>query len=453
MSKPTLTVVAKQGKGRKAAIEDGWKGLMNRNRENRPDGSLHNLLLILENDVALSGLFYLDESSNQVVLTREPPWNSGSVDEFTDTDACELAAWLQHPNHYGMPVSDKAVLSAVITVARRHRRHPIREYLQGLVWDGQPRVEAMLSTLFGVVDTPYARQAAICFAVGAVARVLWVDPRQPMVGAKVDFMLVVEGKQGKKKTTGLQTLFSPKWYVETLESPSGTDFYQILRGKWGVEIAEMDSFAKADITAVKAAITRLTDTYRAPYERVPRSYRRECVLVGTTNESEYLRDATGGRRFLPVRVDDGGDVNLRAILDSRDQLWAEAVHLFNEGVQWWVLPAGIEEEQEQRYQEDSWEGLIAMWLAMKVVGDGRYPPRLGGATVVVDWTTTSEVLQYAIGVDTARHDRQAQMRVAHAMKRLGWAHKRNFYDGRDKPQTRRWVRVSAAKGVVDDCPF
>lgn len=440
-----------------------WKSELTHNRDGRIESTLHNLQLILEHDERFAGLFWLNESSNQVLLAKDPPWASGTRDEFTDVDSCELAAWLQHPDHYSMIVSDEMALKTVITVARRHRRHPIRDYLHGLEWDGEARVDRMLVDLFGAADKLYNLQAARDFMVSAVSRILWVDPKQPHVGSKVDFMLVLEGLQGKKKTTALQALFGASWYVETLESPAGKDFYQVIQGCWGVEIAEMDSFTKADVTAVKGAITRLTDKYRAPYERMPRSYRRECVFVGTTNESEYLRDTTGGRRFLPVRVRDDGSINLGALIEQRDQLWAEAVHLFRQGHEWWHLPDDAEEEQEARFFEDSWEGRISRWLAGADKRDGAYPGRLYGQAP--DWTTTDELLLYALNVDTARHGRPEQMRVAGIMKRLGWKHTRVVVDER---RERRWLSASGASGGSapvptqpakqggegdDDCPF
>lgn len=443
---------------------DDWTHLLTRNRDQRIEGTLHNLLLILENDERFKGLFWLNESSNQVVLAKDPPWSGGNRDEFTDTDGCEMAAWLQHPDHYRMAVSDELALKAVITVARRHRRHPIRQYLQALKWDGEARLDRMFVDLFGAEDRTYNIQAARCFMVSAVSRILWFDPKQPFVGSKVDFMLVLEGLQGKKKTTSMQSLFGSSWYVETLESPAGKDFYQVILGCWGVEIAEMDSFNKADVTAVKGAITRLVDKYRAPYERVPRSYRRECVFVGTTNESEYLRDHTGGRRFLPVRVRDDGQINIDALREARDQLWAEAVHLFNQGVQWWDLPDDVAAEQEARFFEDSWEGRISRWLAGKAPGENAYPARLYG--VLPDWATTDELLSYAIGVDAARHGRPEQMRISNIMKRLGWRHERVRAD--DGRRERRWLSASDSSGtsgpaapatpvsrveVDDDCPF
>jgi predicted P-loop ATPase len=430
---------------------DDWHYRLTKNRDGKVEGTLHNLLLIFENDEHLAGLWWLNESSNQVVLSRDAPWPGGNREEFTDSDSCELAAWLQTPENYGMSCSDEAVLKAVIAVARRHRRHPIREYLCALKWDGVERIDSMLVDLFGAEDTSYCRRAARCFVVSAVARIMWFDAKQPFVGAQVDFMLVLEGEQGKKKSSAIRELFGSNWFVETNESPSSKDFYQVIQGCWGVEIAEMDSFGKADVTNVKTAITRRVDKFRAPYERVPRSYRRECVFVGTTNEGEYLRDPTGGRRFLPVRT--AAMVDIEAIHKLRDQLWAEAVKLFNDGEQWWELPPEAGEQQEQRYVGDSWEGIINRWLAGAAVGEHSYPGRLIGGRP--DWTTTAEVLQYALKVEIAKHGKPEQMRVAAAMKRLGWHHDRVMVDGY---RERRWLRAAhdvqaAAGGGGSDPPF
>lgn len=444
----TITVIdggrgrgGSDGGGQSPPAED-WKATLTRTREGYVEGTLHNLIQIIEHDERLAGLFWLNESSNQVLLSRDAPWPGGTRDEFTDADSCELAAWLQHPECYWCKCRDETVLKAVTSVARRHRRHPIRGYLSGLQWDGTPRVETMLVALFGAPDNAYSRRAALCFAVGAVARILWVDPKQPFVGAQVDFMLVLEGEQGKRKSSALRELFGSQWFVETNESPTGKDFYQVIQGCWGVEIGEMDSFGKADVTAVKTAITRRVDKFRAPYERVPRSYRRECVFVGTTNEHEYLRDPTGGRRFLPVRTD--GDVDQDGIREQREQLWAEAVHLFGQGLEWWKLPDDAADEQEARYIGDSWEGRIARWLAKRAPGDleKAYPERLRW-DLAVEYTTTDELLQFAIGADAAKHGRPEQMRVAAIMKRLGWENRRTLVDGYKE---RRWYRASVDEG-------
>ncbi len=448
------------GGGDGGAPDPDWRAGLTRNRDGNVEGTLHNLVLIYENDPRLTGLWWLNESSNQIELTREAPWPGGSQSEFVDADSYELAAWLQNPSTYHAKCSDEAVLKAVIAVARRYRRHPIREYLTRLKWDGKPRVESMLIDLFGAPDNAYSRRAALCFAVGAVARILWFDAKQPAVGAQVDFMLVLEGEQGKRKSSALRALFGSQWFVETSESPTGKDFYQVIQGCWGVEIGEMDSFGKADVTAVKTAISRRVDKFRAPYERVPRAYRRECVFAGTTNEHEYLRDPTGGRRFLPVRTD--GEVDLDGITEQRDQIWAEAVRLFEQGTKWWELPDDAADEQEARYIGDSWEGRIQLWLAGRMPGDKAYPPRSDiGWNIPATWATTDELLLHAIGADAAKHGRPEQMRVAAIMKRLRWEQRRELVDGY---RQRRWyptdsavkpgvAPVVTARGGDDDVPF
>lgn len=422
---------------------DDWRGRLTFGRDGLLRSSLHNLQLILEYDDRFAGLFWWDASSNQVLLSRAPPWRGNARMAFADSDACELAMWLQDPDHYPMSVGDDLVLKTVVTVARRYARHPIREYLQARVWDGVPRVARMFVDIFGAEERLYNQQAAVCFMVSAVARALWVDPKQPEVGAKVDFMLILEDKQGKKKTTAMETLFGAQWFVETMESPSSNDFYQILQGCWGVEIAEMDAFSKADVTRVKGAITRRVDKYRAPYERAPRSWRRECVFVGTTNENEYLRDPTGGRRFLPVKLLPLHEIDLARLNAERDQLWAEAVVLFQQGTKWWELPEDAPDEQEARYMEDSWEGRIRFWLTGEMPSKDHdkpkpYPERQRYPGGPVAWTTTEELLLYAIGMEVAKHDRAAQMRIAALMKRLGWEHHRREWvrgDGKE----RRWL--------------
>jgi predicted P-loop ATPase len=247
----------------------------------------------------------------------------------------------------------------------------------------------------------------------------------------------------------VRELFGAEWYAESMESPSGKDFYQSLRGRWCVEIGEMDSFTKADVTKVKQAITSRFDTYRPSYGRVARSFRRECVFVGTTNEHEYLRDASGGRRFLPVVVD---HVDIAAIAQQRAQLWAEAVVMFRDGYPWWQLPDDAVEQQEDRFAEDSWQGLIQRWLAGKRM-DSQYPPRIVGAGggTRVEWTTTAELLSWALEIDVGKHGKPEQMLVAAIMRRLGWHHMRVMVDGY---RERRWMPLpQAGSGGGSDAPF
>ena len=396
-----------------------WKDLLVRNREDRPSACPHNVLLILEHDPDLHGLFWLDEFGNRVVLDRAPPWTGGTQDEFTEVDAMELCAWIGHPDRYTLSTGPELVLQCVEAVARRRRRHTVREYLSGLKWDGVPRVERMFTDLFGCDDVPYIRGAAPCFMVSAVSRILWADPSQPTKGSKVDFMLVLEGNQGAGKTTAVLELFTAGWYAEATESPAHKDFYQTLRGRWCLEIGEMDSFSKADVAKVKQAITVRFDTYRPSYGRTARSFRRECVFVGTTNRDDYLRDETGARRFLPIKV---GSVSIEAVVAAREQLWAEAVQMYRSGFKWWVLPPDAEREQDNRYAEDVWTQRVWRWTEGKA-HDSAY------AELPADYRDSkgrpkefsiADVLSRAIGVEAARQDRAGQTRVGQILVRLGF---------------------------------
>ena len=446
--RPKMTVI--EGGGPVPPVDGkDWRETLARDSRGRIEGSLFNLITILENDPVLSGLFWLNQFSGRITMARKPPWRGSQLDEFQDADCFELTSWIEYA--ILLKAADETIWKAVVAVARRHGRHPLREYLDALKWDQQPRCERLFVQHFGAADTPYARGAALCFLVSAVARVLWVDPLAPALGAKVDFMVVLEGGQGKKKSTAVQTLFTAPWYVETMESPSKPDFFQVIQGAWAIEIAEMDSFSKVDVTSIKATITRRTDKFRAPYDRAPKSWRRECVFVGTTNKNDYLRDDTGGRRFLPIEVPDGGAIDVAALDAQREQLWAEAVHLFRQGFEYWLLPSGAAEEQEARYIGDSWEDMIARWLTGKLDSD-KYPSRLQ-AVSRIEFVSTNELLQYAVGLDAGRHGRPEQMRIAQAMHRLGWR-KRRAQDATGV-RVSGWERVSgpAPAGGSNDPPF
>ena len=418
MAKKSFTVIDGGGAPPSSTDEAPWQQRLVRNRNGVPEASPHNMLLILEHDDVLAGLFWLDEFGNRIVLDRQPPWVGGQRDEFTEIDAMELAAWLGDPVRYdGMTVGVNLVLQTVEAIARRRKRHTVRDYLTAVKWDGTPRVERMFVDLFGSEDSAYVRQVAMCVMVSAVSRILWIDPKQASKGSKVDFMLVLEGGQGAGKTTAVLELFSAEWYAEATESPAHKDFYQTLRGRWGIEIGEMASFNRADMAKVKQAITTRFDVYRPSYGRTARSFRRECIFVGTVNGDDYLRDASGARRFLPMKV---GRVDIPQLVALRDQLWAEAVKLYLDGFEWWSLPEGAKHEQDERYQEDSWMEPISRWLAGKFGNDAYEGVTKSPINDQVLECTSSDLLWRALQIDTARHTRQDQMRVGEIMTRFGW---------------------------------
>lgn len=426
---------------RKIAASDWQKDLWY-TRDGDVKASAGNLALIIENDPQLIGLFALDEFSNRVVLRRDPPWTGSKREEFADADAFELAAWLSALGRYRLQAKSAAVAEAVEAIARRHKFHPVREYLEALRWDGVPRARSLYAKYHGAAEDAYNSRCSEILLLSAVARVF--EP-----GVKADVMLVLEGRQGARKTSSVRALFGAAWSSEAMESPASKDFYQCLAGRWGVEIGEMESFTKAEVNKVKQALSAQDDTYRASYARYARKYPRQCVFVGTTNDDQYLRDATGARRFLPVRV---SVADVEGLSNDRDQIWAEAVAMYRAGGDWWTLPDGAQHEQDARYLHDAWADPIEKWLALKMVSD-KYPADLDTRPVEqpppgIRSTTVSQIMSWALGMDIGKHGKQDQMRVAAILKRAGWTRRLA-----GASRVTRWYPPDSQSGGDDDVPF
>jgi predicted P-loop ATPase len=273
--------------------------------------------------------------------------------EWRSIDDARLAEWLQLE---GIQVGPGVAATAVEVVANEHGFNPVRKYLGGLVWDGTRRLNGWLSTYLGVKVTLYTVGVGMRWMVSAVARI--DDP-----GCKADHVLILEGDQGPGKSSALEILGGP-WFSDQLSSLDSKDSSGDLQGAWIIELGELDSIAKADIPRVKQYLSRRVDRYRPPYGRRVESFPRRCVFAGTHNPSgPWDKDATGGRRFWPVKV---GKIDLEALKRDRDQLWAEAVRYYIEDFNWWITdPQELklaEDEQSARQEHDPWHDIIADFL-------------------------------------------------------------------------------------------
>ncbi len=276
--------------------------------------------------------------------------------------------------------------------------HPVQDYLGRLCWDGTRRLGSWLITYMGAADTPYVRGIGMLLMACMVARIF--DP-----GCKADYMLILEGPQGLRKSTACSIL-GGLWFSDNLPDirTAGKDVAQHLNGKWLIEVAEMSALDKAEAAALKAFITRTVERYRRSFGRKEVIEPRQCVFIGTTNKEAYLRDETGGRRFWPVKVT---CIDTDALAADRDQLFAEAVALYRAGQQWWPTQGfeaeHIKPQQEARYESDAWEGKIGAFLA----------ERHGQVQV-------SDVARDALFIDMPKLGTAEQRRIAAAMERLGW---------------------------------
>lgn len=356
-----------------------------------------NVELVLMNDPAWVDVLGFNQLRNAVVFVGSPP--TGFLprkpgDEWADTDDTACSHWLM--KSWRMDVPELRVRSVVSLVAHRRAFHPIQQALESYVWDQTLRVDTWLSSYLGVEDCAYGRTVGRWWLISAVARVM-----KP--GVKVDTMLILEGPQGARKSSALRALAGDDYFLDDMREVGGVESAKQLRGKWLVELAELDAFRRAESSTIKRFISQQSDCYRPSYGRTSVDFPRHCVFAGSTNHDEYLHDETGARRFWPVRC---GTIDLGALTRDRDQLWAEALVLFRRGERWWPETTDEEllckAEQKERQSEDAWEESIREYLRDK------------------DAVTTKEVLACALGLEMNQMTNVSMKRVAAVLRCLGW---------------------------------
>ena len=334
-----------------------------RDDKDRPIWNVANAEALLVQHDDWQGVLAYNAFTNSRVLLRPVPGQSGGAfpRDLEDDDYTAAQAWL-HRN--GFPKADAGnVVAAVRKVARHHTFDPLTGYLDGLAWDGTPRLSGWLATYCGAEANDYTAEAGKRWCISAVARAY-----RP--GCKADHMLVLEGDQGKRKSTAAATLAGEDWFSDALPQMHTKDASSYLRGKWIIEVAELESMRK-EIDAVKAFISRQVEHYRPAYGREEVSEPRRCVFIGTTNKDDWQSDETGGRRFWPVKV---GEIDVAALARDRDQLWAEAVVAYRAGERWWLegeAEKTAREEVAARQADDPWAAVVAS----AVVGKTEITPK------------------------------------------------------------------------------
>jgi len=373
----------------------------------KPHPNLGNMMLILALDPLLEGMCGHCDFRDISLLLKAPP-TSNPDDQaapgpyprpWTRSDVALACAYVQRTYAHGF--RRETVEDGMEAEAARNRFHPVRDYLDGLQWDGSPRAHHLLTRGFGAAETNYTRAVGRKLLIAAVRRV-----RQP--GCKFDHVPVAQGAQGMGKSTAWAALFGLDWFSDALPDDLGDkDAAMALRGVWGLEMAELTQLLASEPEAIKAFITRAVDRYRPPYGRVVLEVPRQGLLIGTTNAEEWLRDATGNRRFWPF---DCGTLDIEWIRASRDQLWAEASAAEAAGEPHWLDEAEERHEasaqQEDRLVTDPWQAPVERYLS------GRRE------------ASAAELLLNAIQMPTHQHNRQHQMRVTAILTRMRWRKRR-----------------------------
>lgn len=368
-----------------------WQSGIILGRQGNPKALLANAVAALGSHPEWIGVLVYDEFSLTVEARKPTPW--GMTGDWTDHEDILATEWLQRGCGIHVPVGVTA--EAVQAVAKRACFDPLREYLCGLKWDGVPRTGSWLPTYLGVEASPYVLAVGARWLISAVARAL-----KP--GCKADCMLILEGKQGSLKSTVLEILAGP-WFTDELSELGSKDASMQLLGVWIVEIAELDSMTRVEVSRVKAFLSRKVDRFRPPYGRRLTEWPRRCIFAGTVNGSDYLRDETGNRRMWPVTCT---HVRLEELRRDRDQIWAEAVNQYRHGVNWWLDSPSLvelaEEQQADRMQPDTWQEAIHGFISTR------------------EDVSVSEVLSNCIMKDRGQWGKGDEMRVGRILRSSGW---------------------------------
>lgn len=385
--------------------------------------SLSNLIVFTRGN--FSGLFVLDEFSDEIVVRVRPPWLSDGVKFYvhalTDSDIINYTAFIEY---YGFSIGKDRVRDAIVAISEKDKIHPVRQYFDAIRWDGIPRLDTWLIDYAGATDQPeeYVKTIGSKWLIAAAARIY-------DAGCKFDHMLVLEGKSDIGKSAILREMATFGTDVEKayfLDSVSMLDFDKEFSAmKWQgtliIEFAELDGMNKTSINTVKAWITRQEETYLRKFsnERVRRP--RQFVLSGTTNEDTWLIDSTGNKRFWPVRCTSIDNKSLKLV---KNQIWAEAVARYKAGEQWWLEDTNpvydlAKEEQSYRLTADSWADVLLPKIKTK------------------DFITTTDVYEY-LGIPITHRNKDTEVRIRGIMRGFGFEHKKHY--AATKSHLRVWVK-------------
>lgn len=384
------------------------------------------VIAALQNDADLVGVVAVNQLSNTIEARRAWPWAHGAAGAMTNNTDLALGRYLSQ--RYGLPaISRAALMEAIETVAHQNVFHPVQEWLQALQWDGKARLDKWLLHALGETDEtiPLPLYDYLCLVgrywlLGMVNRVM--EP-----GCKFDYCPVLEGPGGLRKSTLAEVLAGADWFSDThFDVSRGKEGQEQVQGLWVYEIAEMAQFGKAEVELIKAFISAKVDRYRPSYGRVVEKYPRQCVMVGTTNQKQWLRDRTGNRRFWPVPV--RHTIKVDWVQRAREQLFAEAFELYLQQAQYYPTP-----EQESRLfvpQQESRlvESAVTSELLHVLT---RAPGPSGIASIVNDLAefVTISQLTLALGIDAAKSSPALEGQIRGWLDHEGWERTKRQLNG------------------------
>lgn len=330
-----------------------------------------NVDLLLKYDPHLKDTVKYDEFADRAEITRDLPWRKVRQGECWDDTDDKGLLWYMSAEH-GLS-GKQTILDAHDLVMKQSSYHPVRDYLNGLVWDGTPRLDTMLVDYLNAEDTPLVRAMTRKHMVAGVARIM-----RP--GEKYDYALTLSGPEGIGKTTIIKKL-GMRWYSNSFSSGDvgNKESMEQVRSQWQIELGELVSVKKNTNEAFKNFLTTNVDKYRPAYARKASEFPRQCVFWATTNERYYLKGDTGNRRFWTVYVRGWGeDLPVKDVFTMSqadvDQLWAEAVVRWKQGEKLYLEPEldRLAREQAEAANEISGDeriGVIEAFIRRPIPAD------------------------------------------------------------------------------------
>jgi predicted P-loop ATPase len=377
----------------------------------RPLDCRENVMYCLQLDPVLKDLVKLNDFTHLLERSRSTPWGH-TAGEWNEEDDLMLGEYLLR--NYSLGIKATSTLrNGVLMAARSAKYNPVLDLIHAEKWDGIERLEHWLTDVYEIQERPYTRLIGKCFIMGMVKRAL-----QP--GCKFDYMLIIKGEQGLKKSTAFRALAYP-YFTDNAIRMGDKDSLMAMQLVWIAESAELESLNKSETTQIKQFLSAQEDLFRPPYGAQLIKAKRHSVNVGTTNAETFLKDATGDRRFWPLEVQ---LVNEDVLLGMRLQLFAEALHRLNEGERYW--PNKDEErdlifpEQEPFKRTDSWEDILDAYVNRNYYKDGE--DKTKPLPSEREFFSTVELYDKGLGIKADRIDGAGNMdtRIGNAMRALGF---------------------------------
>ena len=371
-----------------------------RDRNGQIEATITNVVRAIERPDVCGMHLRFDTFRDEITLSTDGQnWKP-----FKDADYVRLRMHLEQILQF-KPVGRELIRDAVLKVADDKQIDTAQVWLNSLEWDGVPRIANFFTSYYNAGDTPYAKAVSLYTWSAMAGRVL--SP-----GCQADMMPILVGGQGLRKSTGVAAMVpDPDFFCQIAFSEQDDALARKMRGCLVAEVGELRGLQTKDIESIKDFMTRKYEKWTPKYKEFVTTFPRRLIFIGTSNPEEFLADATGNRRWLPLHVN---DVDVEGIRRDMAQLWAESADFFKrDGIAWKDAEELAKAEHERFIVRDSWEDDVRRWLDTPDMLTGEIPRTR-------EFLRTSDVLREALRFDAKQVKRADEMRVSSVLKNLGY---------------------------------